>query len=135
MKYKMMCLMIVFILFKGSLFAHDLATHMYVASKTFDVWQDYDPEFYEWLNRTDANGLWTRKLYYIGTTLPDMFVSAAQKGIREMLKDLYKRRDIGVWGLIGPLYIEDEIYQWSRDSFEFLDFPPNNNLRKLGEMV
>lgn len=32
--------------FAGRSLAHDRATHMYIAAQTFDVWRDYDLDFY-----------------------------------------------------------------------------------------
>jgi hypothetical protein len=94
------------VLFIKWLFSHDIATHMYIASKTFEIFQTFDPEFYQFLNDTTLLGMFTRKFYYIGTTLPDMFDPHAQRGIRELLKTLRQNRGGDVWGLIGPLQMQ-----------------------------
>ncbi len=45
----------------------DLATHLYVASQTFNVWQNFDPDFYSALiSQDDSLRITTRKFYYIG---------------------------------------------------------------------
>lgn len=61
----------------GWLNAHDLATHIYIGSRTMEVWREFDPTFYQYLRRdtNDILGVLTRKFYYIGLTLPDMFLS------------------------------------------------------------
>ncbi|MEO0226657.1 MAG: hypothetical protein ABIL70_01235 [candidate division WOR-3 bacterium] len=63
--------------------AHDMSLHMYIGSQTFDVWQEFDPEFYNalvsaqagWQSTptTDYSKLMLLKFYYIGLTLPDLF--------------------------------------------------------------
>lgn len=61
----------------GILNAHDLATHIYIGSRTMEAWREFDPIFYGYLTRPDNDilGVLTRKFYYIGLTLPDMFLS------------------------------------------------------------
>ncbi len=57
--------------------AHDLATHIYIGSRTHEVWRDFDYNFYAHLTGPEDNtwAVLTRKFYYIGLTLPDMFLS------------------------------------------------------------
>lgn len=64
--------------FAGRSLAHDRATHMYIAAQTFDVWRDYDLDFYYALIGDCPQGTETRKFYYIGLMLPDMLDATAQ---------------------------------------------------------
>jgi hypothetical protein len=47
----------VLIVLASTLSAHDPGTHMYIGSQTFDLWQDYDSNFYNYLTRGE-NDYW-----------------------------------------------------------------------------
>jgi len=138
-------MLISLVVFPTSMYAHDLATHMYIASKTFDIWQDFDPQFYRDLTgpRNEYIPMLTRKFYYIGCMLPDMFTQ--QDYIKSIIDRLYHVRDtiIQIAGtriihiqMTGPLYIQDiteamiQAPLISRDEDD-----PHRNLDKLREMV
>jgi len=138
-------MLISLLVFPTLMYAHDLATHMYIASKTFDIWQDFDPQFYRDLTgpRNEYIPMLTRKFYYIGCMLPDMFTQ--QDYIKSIIDRLYHVRDtiIQIAGtriihiqMTGPLYIQDiteamiQAPLISRDEDD-----PHRNLDKLREMV
>ncbi len=121
------------------------ATHMYIGSQTFDVWQNYDSDFYNCLNGSGEYSEFyvtlTRKFYYIGLTLPDMFDEEVQAGIDTLLTRLHENREffwltiIPTGELRGPLYIQDETLQKVQTRIEFDGSPPNSNLDALRLMV
>ena len=138
----------------------DLATHLYVASQTFDVWQDFDPDFYNALvSGDDSLRITTRKFYYIGLLLPDMIDTSAQSGEREIISKLHALphdttisidTSLSVWGLVhisgtihftvrqrrwSPLIIKDETYQNVQTPLLFNGDFPNWNFEKLYEMA
>ena len=55
----------------------------------FDIWKDYDPQFYNDLtNPDDAVSYLVKKYYYIGLTMPDMLDETGQKWSIKILKSL-----------------------------------------------
>ena len=129
------CILLVTLLgLDGEALSFDLATHMYIASQTFDIWEGFDSEFYDTLIVDNEWGMLTRKFYYIGTTLPDLLDTTTQSGIRRLITRLGEERG-GFWGLVGPLYIEDEIKDLVQTPLLFNAPHPNRNLKKLREMV
>ena len=120
---------------KGVL-AHDIITHMYISSKTYDIWRDFDPDFYNALiHDGDSLGV-VRQFYLIGTTLPDLFDLEAQAGVRKFIQALYEKRDILDYANPHPPY------RITRETDSLVSVPmyfsgefPNKNLRKLYDMV
>jgi hypothetical protein len=111
---KWMTLLLV-VLSVAPLHAWDPGMHVYLGSQTFQFWQNYDLEFFNDLNRpeTDSIGLWTRKMYYIGLTLPDLLDEGVEISVCSLLTDLHGWGDttinriyysIGVQGArpVGP---------------------------------
>ncbi|KPJ72934.1 hypothetical protein AMJ52_04550, partial [candidate division TA06 bacterium DG_78] len=126
--------LIIIIIFTGSaLFAFDPAYHIYLGSQTFDVWQDFDPDFYEQLAGPNPNTE-ARRFYYIGLTLPDMF--NYQDGIANLIDKLYDLRDEieAIFDKV-PLIIQDVTKNNVQARVIFNDPPPNYNLQKLWEMA
>jgi len=72
---------------------YGIGEHMYYASQTFGVWQDYDSLFYQDLLSPWAPGVETRKFYYIGTILPDMLWKDSQEAIQSLVTSLYEHQD------------------------------------------
>jgi len=68
------------------------AVHMYIGSQTHDIWEDFDPDFYYILENSKE----TRKFYYIGLTLPDMF--DYQDDIQNLLTQLNTGIDVPIPG-------------------------------------
>lgn len=97
--------------------AYDPGTHVYLASKTFSVWANYDADFYDslMLPETNPNGFEVRKFYYIGATLPDLLMPTVMDTVGALLRLLHTFRDTAVWewyggagvSLLGPLSITD----------------------------
>ncbi len=165
MKWFILCFAGATMLCAGLLYAHDPATHMYIGSQTFDVWQDFDPEFYSALCEGNTNtGVFTRKFYYLGLILPDMVDTVAQLGTRELITELYEnlpedstitldytfsQNILGVWIRLPVtitatvkmksnhhgLKIRDFTYNNVQDPMYFNGNFPNTNLAKLKEMV
>jgi len=147
----------------ANLWGHGLATHKYIGSQTFEVWQDYDPEFYSALLRNDSVGVMTRKFYYIGLVLPDLIDTNAQKAMQALITHLYEdlpgdttvvidytvqKEILGVWiriplritasvhmNIFSPLRIQEATYNQVQQLMYFNGDFPNTNLTKLREMV
>jgi len=108
----------------GIVRASSPATHMYIGSQTFDIWQTFDSEFYDALNSTNEfTRVMTRKYYYIGLTLPDLFNTSEQSAIREVINVLWNNRD----ALTGPLWIYDYVHDNVQQTMEFVGTAPNGN--------
>jgi len=120
------------------LLAHDMSLHMSIGAQTFNVWQQFDPVFYDYIS-TPAPGvgmdsvkkMMTRKFYYIGLTFPDMFWPHAQSLIRGLINTLYSFRD----GLKDPLYIHDHTKDNVQSKIEFSYGTNSHNLEKLYKMA
>lgn len=119
------------------LLAHDMSLHMKIAAETFNIWEEYDPEFYNRLvtpaqSVSDSvEKMMTYKFYYVGATLPDLFFPYAQSSIRKLINKLYEQRG----NLLDPFYIRT----YTKDDVQTpIEFPPNansHNLEKLSQMV
>jgi len=143
-----------------SLEGFDPATHLYVASQTFDVWQSFDQSFYNALTSSDDSlRITTRKFYYIGILLPDMVDTFAQRGEREVIERLDSLPQdttisisytVDLFGLIripvvvhgtvrqrkwSPLIITEETSQNVQTPIIFNGALPNKNFQKLYEMA
>lgn len=121
-------------------------THVYVSRNMKDIWQDYDPQFYNILLASETNSDETtyeqmvQKFYYIGTTLPDMF--DYQDAISTLLYHLRLS-----FLLLGPtawaqlelqrpnIYVQGHTVENTQTRIIFIDPPPNQNIVKLREMV
>ena len=140
-----------------------MGPYMYIGSQTFEVWQDYDPEFYSALLRNDSVGVMTRKFYYIGLVLPDLIDTNAQKAMQALITHLYEdlpgdttvvidytvqKEILGVWiriplritasvhmNIFSPLRIQEATYNQVQQLMYFNGDFPNTNLTKLREMV
>jgi|GEM_PF-2480497 len=117
--------------------AHDMSLHMKLAAETFDVWQDFDPAFYQRMItpaeslRDSILKMKTYKFYYIGAILPDLFWPHAQSSIRTLINTLYEERD----NLTDPLYIITGTKDDVQAPFEFPAGTNSHNLEKLYQMV
>ncbi len=131
----MMCrkllLSIIIILIGVPLYSFNIATHIYVATQTYELWQSFDPEFYDSLLSESLIGKMTRQFYLIGVTLPDMFDPESQDGIDSLIGILYDHKN----DLVGALHIKDVTYNNVHTRITFNGNYPNNNLMKLKEMV
>ncbi len=82
--------------------AYGLFHHMWLGQETFEIWQDFDPSFYTALTTNDPNfQTWkelTRKMYYIGLTIPDLMLQASQPNnvITKLLSFLYSHKDTAI---------------------------------------
>ncbi|RKX70885.1 hypothetical protein DRP53_03565, partial [candidate division WOR-3 bacterium] len=112
--------------------AHDLSFHMSIGARTFDVWKEFDNQFYQDISTANPQflgGAMLLKFYYIGLTFPDMFW--VQSPLRTIIDTLYNHRK----DLLDPLKIED----WTKENvqvpieFEYGD--NSHNLQKLWEMA
>lgn len=121
----------VMLLFTNTAFGFSPATHMYLGQETFQIWEDYDAEFVEYLEKpdSDAGGIMTRKLYYLGLTLPDMFDQ--QEVVQSLVNTLWDNRD----NLQEDLEIPDYMHTSISDPLTFSGSPPNSNPEKLRQMV
>lgn len=143
--------------------ANGLGMHMYLGSQTPEVWQNYDPDFYNALLSDDSLGIMTRKFYYIGLILPDLVDTNAQKSIKKLIETLHdslpldstitleytvSENILGLWIRIplritarvrlnsySPLRIRDQTYNNVQQLIYFNGNFPNNNLEKLREMA
>ncbi|KPK68381.1 hypothetical protein AMJ87_12010, partial [candidate division WOR_3 bacterium SM23_60] len=119
------------------LLAHDMSLHMKIAAENFDIWEDYDPDFY---NRmiTPAQSIpdsvlkmMTYKFYYIGTTFPDVLWPNAQSLIRGLISNLFDYRD----NLDDPMHIQE----WTKNDVQvpviFQSGTDSHNLHRLYLMV
>jgi len=84
--------------------AFGLWHHMWLGMKTMEIWQEFDPAFYTALTTDhpyfeDPWGRMTRKMYYIGLTLPDMLSEASRlnNSLSILLTKLYERKDTTIW--------------------------------------
>lgn len=122
---------------KEFLYAHGPATHIVLGRSTYEIWRDFDRRFYDSLTKTPSNErevvnkMKLLKFYYIGLTLPDMFVPEGQGAIRELIDALYPKREF----LCDPLHIKDVTYCNTRDPIIFIDPQPNQNLTVLRKMA
>lgn len=118
--------------------AHDLSLHMYIGSQTFDVWQEFDPAFYNalvdaqagWQQPVDLSLLMLIKFYYIGLTLPDLLWPSGQEIVKGVVSKLY-----GVSGLVDPLRILPTTYNNVQTPIQFSSGDNSHNLTKLYQMV
>ncbi len=117
--------------------AHDISLHMKITAETFDVWQEFDPAFYQRMI-TPAQTLEdsvlkmkTYKFYYIGAILPDLFWQHAQSSIRSLINILYEERS----NLTDPLYIHTYTKNSVQTAIEFPAGTNSHNLEKLYQMV
>lgn len=87
---------------------YDPGMHMYLGSKTFDFWSNYDSSFYGYLTMPDNNywGMMTRKYYYIGLTIPDLLLPAQEGIVRTIVGMLYHHRSTGIDSALGQYYGE-----------------------------
>ncbi|OYD14524.1 hypothetical protein CH333_07815, partial [candidate division WOR-3 bacterium JGI_Cruoil_03_44_89] len=118
----------------GSVYGFDPATHMYIGSQTFDIWQDFDPDFYDCLvgnYGVPYIEMMTRKFYYIGLMLPDILSEESQGWTRTLINELYNIRD-HIPG--GPLHIEEHTKNNVQTPIIF-DPNPSNDLSKIKEMA
>jgi hypothetical protein len=126
--------------------AYDPGTHVSIASKTFDVWMNYDREFYDSLMLPDTsfNGFEVRKFYYIGASLPDLLLPAQMSVAGGMLRLLHGVRDtVRKWygevnaSLDGPLSITDttDTNVAVPVTYDSGELPLNSNFPKVCEMV
>ncbi len=119
--------------------AHDMSLHMYIGSQTFDVWRNYDPEFYDslvsaqtwWEQSRSLHRLSTLKFYYIGLTLPDLLRPAAQDTVRNILNKLYEESS----NLCDPLKITETTHNLVQADMIFPTGTNSHNLEKLSAMV
>jgi len=71
-----------FIVLPTLLYGWDPASHIYLSKNMKEIWEDFDPEFYDSLMCREQiywgnpRAQMIQKFYYIGTTLPDMFDEA-----------------------------------------------------------
>ena len=124
----------IFVLILGGavvLFSHGLSLHISVGIKTFDVWKDFDYQFYK--DITDPpnwlEGIKIKKFYYIGLTFPDMFWK--QSALKTIIDTLYNYRD--------ELKIPLKIREWTKQNVQvpikFWYGDDSHNLAKLWEMA
>jgi hypothetical protein len=143
---KIRYLLIVVLLCATEMDAHDPGMHVYIGSKTFDIWRNYDRDFYNALMLPDTNirGMEVRKFYYIGLTLPDLLLDAQQRAVRALLDTLHSVRvDIRRWygsvriSLDGPLSITDRTYENIQTPITYApgELPMNSNFEKVCQMV
>jgi hypothetical protein len=147
MTKKFIYLTITVLLCFSAINAHDIGMHVYIGSQTFNLWQDYDPEFYNALILPDTSiiGFEVRKFYYIGLTLPDLLRDQNMSIVRGLINTLYEYRDSVVreWygsagvSLDGPLYITDTTYQYVQIPITYAggELPMNSNFAKVYQMV
>ncbi|MEO0136172.1 MAG: hypothetical protein ABIL40_10085 [candidate division WOR-3 bacterium] len=131
---KRLCLVILFCAI--DLFSFDIGTHWYISLQTADIWQSYDPAFYQLIDpsRTDIWAVRARKFYFIGLALPDILDQ--QEGIRSFANSLYALKG----ELIEPAYrsaidIYDNTKSQVQTTITFNGPPPNANLTKLKQMA
>ncbi|MBM3316111.1 hypothetical protein FJY71_09825, partial [candidate division WOR-3 bacterium] len=112
--------------------------HGWLAMMSGNVWQDFDPAFYDTLTRvfepltlTAHRQYMIRKFYAIGCMLPDMFTREGWKASRGIVRDLYPWRGV----LPDPLSISGGTYEQVQDSIVWKDPEPNQNLPALEEMA
>lgn len=141
LKFLKQKILIIFLVFSFTkLYSFDIATHMYISIRPefVEQWREFDPAFANMIdpsNNTSYSVL-VKKFYLLGTTLPDLLDYKTQKQVRHLLNWLYEHRgDEKRVVFNGPLYIDDQIHNLVQDSITFIGDPPNNNLRKLWEMV
>ncbi len=127
--------------------AWDPASHIYLSQHMKEIWQDFDPEFYEVLTSPDPIFMQTqeeldnflaKKFYYIGTTLPDMFDYDAQGAIQGIINELYNLILDGA-GITEPRHgyaIKENTYNNIHEQIIFGENEePNQNLEKISEMA
>ncbi len=151
------------LIFVGKIPGFGFGSHWYLGSQTFDVWQNFDPEFYDSLTSQSGYGVFTRKFYYIGLFLPDLFDSSNQVQIQSLISFLHDElpldtvvtiqhtisADLLFFWIRIPVEITAEVYMDSscglfihentynqvKESMHFNGSPPNTNPEKLYEMV
>ncbi|MGB3342200.1 MAG: T9SS type A sorting domain-containing protein [bacterium] len=135
MKSKIGFCLIIVLLCVVDVYAHDVGTHWYIGLQTMDVWQEYDPDFYYYLNHPNETiRVITRKFYCVGLALPDILDQ--QNGIRSFMNKLYEYRNEIVYPEPGSgFYIEDHTKNAIQTAIEFNGENPNANLAKLKEMA
>ena len=120
----------------------DVATHMYVGWQTFDLWQDFDPDFYNVLTReceigTDAydTTILAQKWYLIGLTLPDLFTKEGMSWVQAII-EAFKNPPDGL-EFCRALNISDNTYNLTRVKFTYdtTNPEPNQALHKLWDMA
>ena len=127
------------LVFPFILFSWDASVHVYLSMNMKDIWEDYDPEFYDMLNTTpysitDPTPFLVQKFYYIGTTLPDMF--DWQENIRTAIEFLYTA-NTSILDAFRGLNITEITYVAVQNFMEFTGGarPVNQSIGKLREMV
>jgi hypothetical protein len=149
MRRKILLLIIFTVILPLMLQAWDPASHIYLSLRMKEIWQEFDPKFYEALiqpNYDEFPGdddrfrkFWlTKKFYYIGTTLPDMFDSITQEAaIQTLIDKLHEVRDDYGWAadLNYGLYIEDVTHNNIQTLIDFKESEPNQNIQKIREMA
>ena len=106
---------------KGECF--DAAMHMAIAKRTLEIWQNYDTAFYNAMTKPLAQvgtyrrwqQLMTRKFFYIGTTLPDLFWEGTQATVASLIEELYENRS----SFSQPLHILTSTYNMTRERIIF----------------
>ena len=91
--------------------AFNVITHCYISSQMFDIWQNYDHQFYSDLtNPDDAVSYLVKKYYYIGLTMPDMLDNEGQKLSKVVLNILSSIDQITQFYTAFDISDEGEIY-------------------------
>lgn len=116
-------------------FAFSPASHIYIGKNTFEVWQDFDPVFYQALTCTtcsQTSQILIKKFYYVGLTLPDMFDN--QFELREVITSIYNN---GNSNLKYPVHIKTTTYEGVQNTMAFADrsSEPNQDINALRNMV
>jgi len=114
-------------------FAHSPAMHAYIGQNTIGVWNSFDANFVTCFNRIDHVGCSTKKWYYIGLTMPDMFEVNTQEQIYTLLMKFYNIRNNMPSN--SPLYIIDNTMSQTVTRMDFNGQFPNNNVSKLRDMA
>lgn len=118
--------------------AHDGSLHMFIGSQTPDIWQNYDPAFYDalvnaqstWETSANVQKIMLLKFYYIGLTFPDMFFSHSQGMIRGLIAKLYETPMFA-----GPFDITATTHNLVQTEIEFSYGDNSHNLEKSWEMI
>ncbi len=125
--------------------AFDIDQHMYLGASNPAIWQDFDPEFGNYLYfgwpPPDTIHLLTTKFYLIGLTLPDLFIPQRETACRSLITQLHSIRDSitanvpSIPFLTIPFYISDTTYHYVQTLITFNGPQPNGNFQKLWDMA
>jgi hypothetical protein len=145
---------ILFIFLSFSLLAWDSASHIYLSREMKEIWEEFDPEFYNYLIQPEEVYAWedieaqmTQKFFYIGSIMPDMFIKEAQNTIQDVINALYDvRQDIPGWlvDFNHAYYIKNHthnniqskiLFDDPNDPNDPYDLEPNQNLEKIRAMA